>query len=120
MKKFARIMTLLFVLVLCFSIVGCSNSSSTEKDKDTVIINAVKSRISATIYLEYGKSASITCYIKLVDTSYDKEEYFSKGKITVYDMGDKYVGEYTATAYYYLEDGKVSVSSINIGKLYKQ
>ena len=35
-------------------------------------------------------------------------------------MGDKYVGEYTATAYYYLEDGKVSVSSINIGKLYKQ
>ena len=81
MKKFARIMTLLFVLVLCFSIVGCSNSSSTEKDKDTVIINAVKSRISATIYLEYGKSASITCYIKLVDTLTIRKSIFQKEKL---------------------------------------
>lgn len=122
MKKFIKIITLLLAVAFCFSVFGCGSRSSS-KNKDSIIEDKVTSLISTKIYLEYGKTpASVTCYIKLTDSSYDKEEYYVKGKVTVYDMGDKYVGEYTATAYYYLDDGDVSVpsSSVNIGKLYKK
>lgn len=119
MKKFTKIISLLLVVVFCFSVVGCSNNSISES-KNSKIINKVESNVSAKIYLEYGKNPSVTCYIKLTDSSSKREEYFVKGKVTVYDMGDKYVGEYTAIAYYYLDDGDVTVSSIDIGKLYKQ
>lgn len=118
MKKFTKIITLLLAVVFCFSVFGCSNSSS--ENKNSIIISEVKSVVSAKVYLEYGKSPTVTCYIKLTNSSSQREEYFVKGEVTVYDMGDKYVGEYTATAYYYLEDGDVSVSSTNIGKLYKR
>lgn len=119
MKKLAKIISLLLVVVFCFSVFGCSNNTSSES-KNSIITNAVKARVSANVYLQYGKSPSVTCYIKLTDSSFETEEYFVKGEVTVYDMGDKYVGEYTATAYYYLDDGDVSVSSISIGKLYKR
>lgn len=118
MKKFAKIITLLLAIVLSISVLGCGSSS--DEEKENKIMDKVKNRISVEIRLKYDTPCIVTCNIKLIDSSSEREEYSTKGKVTVYDLGDQYVGEYTATAYYYLDSGDVSVSNINIGKLYRK
>lgn len=120
MKKACfSIVTLLLVAVMTFGMIGCGTKTSSQS-KEELIEDKVTSLVSSNVYLDYGKTASsVTCNLTLTSSTSYKEEYSARGKVTIYSNGDPYTGTYTAKATYYLDDGRIVVSSVSVGNLYK-
>ena len=119
-----KALVLLLTIILVCSLFSCGKGKENEKTKDPeeIIIEDVKSTVSsqitATIILKYDTvgSPTVTHYVDEISDN----KYEVTGKVTVRDKyGDTYTGKYDAIVVYDPTSEDCSISSFNLGTLYK-
>ncbi len=120
MKKLLAV--LLLMSVFMFSLVACGGTEEAKKSPEELIIEDVKSTVSAriitTIILNYDTEGTpiITHYVNEIS----ENKFEVTGKVTVRDKyGDTYTGKYDAVVEYDPAEEDSYVVSFDLGTLYK-
>ncbi len=113
-----KIFVFVLVLAMVFSFSACGGTMQEEgKSVEDEIRSDVRSRVMVDVTLSYDIVGvpNITMYLDKVD----EDTYEITGKVSVKDKyGDSYTGNYDAVAVV-SESGSVSISSCEVGTLYK-
>ena len=120
MKKRLLIFNLILIFLVVFSFSACGGSTS-ENQKEKIMKEAVYSRISTNIYLDYKTVPSqVTYNFTKKDSDTKTEEYSVSGRVSVISGGVTYSGTYTATVTYNIVSNKATVSRVSVSKLYSK
>ncbi|MBO4949658.1 MAG: hypothetical protein J6E38_01420 [Clostridia bacterium] len=114
-----KVLAIIFACALVFMCCACSsgNEATNDNSVEDMVERAARSRVQAEVMINYSSHAPTVT--SLINNS-NGDTYYVSGKVTVRDKyGDPYSGTYDAVVKYDSASNKCEVTSLDLGKLYK-